>query len=70
MDQLEQYFLNNVDYLWIDGSSSVIDKAFYHQKNYIHPYMKLTTLQAAEIECGSEGSNFIRKNEKAKQLQE
>jgi len=39
------------------------DKAYFHQMNHIIPYMKVTTVQAKEIECGTSVSKWIGKNE-------
>jgi len=43
----------------------VTKKAYFHQLNHIIPYIKLTTVQAAQIECGSDVSNWIGKNKAA-----
>jgi len=55
-----------MNYLFRDASTEVVKKAYYHQQNHIIPYMKLTTLQAAEIECGSDVSNLKTKAKKGK----
>jgi hypothetical protein len=54
-----------MNYLFRGGSDVVVDKPYFYQQNHLFPYVKLITLQAAEIDCGSDVSNWISKNKKA-----
>lgn len=63
--ELNEYFLYNVDYLFKDASDQIENKAYFHKFNFIIPFFKLTNIQAKEIECGSDVSNWIGKNRAA-----
>lgn len=65
--ELEDYFLNDVDYYFQDQSEKVEDKAYFHQFNHIVPFVKLVSVRGELKECGSPVSNWIDKNKAAKQ---
>ena len=61
-NELEDYLSGFMNYLFVDGSSEIKNKAFYHQLNHIVPYIKLINLQVEQIDCGSDVSNWRGKN--------
>lgn len=62
ISELEDYLLVKMNYLFRDASPAIKKKAQFHRLNHIIPYIKLTNLQAQEIECGSDVSNWKGKN--------
>lgn len=41
IEELTNYFTVNVNYLMRGASTSVDEKSYFHQFNYIHPYFQL-----------------------------
>ena len=42
--ELNDYFLNNMNYLFRDASDAIENKAYFHKFNHIIPFMKLTNI--------------------------
>lgn len=64
--ELEDYFLNEVDYYFQDQSEKVTHKAYFHQFNHIVPFVKLVSVRGELKECGSPVSNWIDKSKAVK----
>lgn len=63
--EMEKWFLLDVNERFKGASENITDKPMFHKFNHIHPYFKVTTVQANETECGSISSNLKGKNEAA-----
>lgn len=46
-DDMERYFLNDVNNLFSFASAKTEEKEYFHQVNHIYPFMKLTNIQSA-----------------------
>ena len=62
-NQMQDYFLNDVNERMRGASSNISDKDFFHQQNLLLPYIKLYNVRGKEIECGSTTANWNGKNE-------
>jgi hypothetical protein len=55
--------MNDVNSMFKDASSKIVNKDMFHTKNHLFPFLKFTTLRGEPRECGSITSNNIARNE-------
>ena len=57
VEEMEEYFLIHVNERMSGASDAIDDKPIFHRFNHMVPFIKMTTIQGKEVECGSTRAN-------------